>query len=79
MFYDVMIEPQNMTENRHLPEECSLPSEELWYVNMIPSEAVTLVDFRLSRDQYLPNPFRHYIRLSDDLYPLNWRLNRTKL
>jgi len=73
-FYDVLIEPQTA----HLLEECVLPSDEEIYVNNVPSNRVTLVDVEHSRDQNLPNAFRHFIRLPDDLYPGAWRQNRTK-
>jgi hypothetical protein len=73
VFYDILLEI-----HEHFNEDCTLSRKGKIYVNSIPSDAVTLVDIHLSRDQYLPNAFRHYIRLTDDLYPLNWRQNQSE-
>ena len=72
--YDALILPQ--TSNLHAV--CVMSPDEKVYVNKIPSEAVTLVDRKLTRDQHLPNAFRHYIRLSDDVFPAAWRQDRAR-
>ena len=67
--YDVLIEPQTA----HLLEDCILPDDEIFYVNNVPSNKVTLVDVEYSRDQHLPYAFRHFIPLPDNLYPDTWK------
>lgn len=71
--YNALMLPQDS----NLDEECILSTDKKIYVLEIPSEAVTLVDRSFSRDQYIPNAFRHYIQLSDDLYPELWRVDRS--
>eukprot|EP00590_Aulacoseira_subarctica_P009690 CAMPEP_0172435088 /NCGR_PEP_ID=MMETSP1064-20121228/70989_1 /TAXON_ID=202472 /ORGANISM="Aulacoseira subarctica , Strain CCAP 1002/5" /LENGTH=199 /DNA_ID=CAMNT_0013183369 /DNA_START=1 /DNA_END=600 /DNA_ORIENTATION=- len=73
-FLIFVIEPQAV----HLPEDCILPDDEIFYVNNVPSNKVNLVDVEYSRDQYLPHAFRHFIHLPDDLYPDTWKQNRSK-
>ena len=69
LFYDALLVPQHS----NLYDDCIMPSDETIYVDRIPSEAVTLVDRELSRDQHLPNTFRHYIQLPDSTVPSSWR------
>jgi len=75
IFYDAKLVP----EEEHNNEDCVLPHYKEIYINQIPAEAVTLVDHKMSRDQYLPNAFRHYIELPTDLLPSSWRKNRLPL
>jgi len=72
-YYNALILPQD----GNLCEECIVSNDEIIHMLEIPSSAVTVVDQTLSRDQYIPNTFRHYIQLSDDLYPEVWRVNRS--
>jgi hypothetical protein len=69
VYYDALLLPPDS----NLDEECLLPENEKIYVMEIPSDAVTLVDQPLSRDQYISNAFRHYIQLPDDILPSAWR------
>jgi hypothetical protein len=73
VYYDALLLPQDS----NLHEDCIMSSHEKIYVDSIPSEAVSLVDQNLSGDNFLPNVFRHYIQLSDDLYPATW-INRAE-
>jgi hypothetical protein len=72
-YYNALILPQD----GNLYDDCKLSMDEMIHVLEIPSYAVTVVDKSLSRDQYIPNTFRHYIQLSDALYPEVWRVNRS--
>jgi hypothetical protein len=68
VFYDIELDQMD-----HHDSDCRLPLNEKIFVHKVPSEAVTLMDVERSRDQYLPNTFRHFIQLSDDIYPVKWR------
>jgi hypothetical protein len=62
--------PGNMT-----PPEERIPSNEVatHLVAQVPRPAIRFVDKPYSTDQHLPNAFRHYIGLTDDLLPPSWK------
>ena len=42
-------------------------------INEVPREAFVFEDIRYSSDMFLPNAFRHDIRISDEMFPSSWK------
>ena len=67
-YYTVEIKNRyNLLPNERIPKE-----NQPYIVTHVPRYAITFSDKLYTTDTYLPNVFRHYIPLPDDLFPTQW-------
>jgi hypothetical protein len=68
-YYGVKLQPSHTSS---MSSDCWISPDETIFVREVPAYAVKLVDKKFSRDQHLPNSFRHEIGLPPGLLPHAW-------
>ena len=66
---------------KHGPVQKNIRKKE-WQIVQVPQEAIFFQDRPYTSDMFLENAFRHDIRISDELFPEEWKnlkLNQTKM
>jgi hypothetical protein len=61
-----------------LPDEERIPTGMVHVVNQVPRQAIRFSDKIYTTDQHLPNTFRHFIGIPDELFPTQWKDLLTK-